>query len=54
MSINSWEVYFKCPLCGEISTLLQDDIRHYWSSEEKIRNLYKIMNAWKRGFIDPR
>lgn len=33
---------------------LQNDIRYYWGSKEKLKNAYKIMNAWKRGFIAPR
>ena len=33
--------------------IVQEDIKKYWGTEEKIENAYKIMNAWKRGFIAP-
>lgn len=33
--------------------IVQKDIKKYWGTEEKIENAYKIMNAWKRGFIAP-
>ena len=33
--------------------IVEKDIKKYWGTEEKIENAYKIMNAWKRGFIAP-
>lgn len=32
---------------------LQDDIKHYWDSEEKRKEAYQVKNAWKRGLIVP-
>ena len=34
--------------------IFQNNIRHYWDVEDRLKNAYKIMNAWKRGFISPR
>ena len=34
--------------------IVQEDIKKYWGTEKKLENTYKIMNAWKRGFIAPR
>ena len=31
--------------------IFQSNIRYYRKLEERLKNAYKIMNAWKRGFI---